>query len=151
MRTHPPSKDESAARPHARPHARTPPLQHKHSLRACCPAARGRTCVRVRPACTLFVGHLSLSLLTVELGPTPTCVSRNFGSLNQTKEDPYLFFLTSPATKNSLPNSVWANGIWAEVARQRGKMVEHPNKSQPNPGLQPCRTPRTVVMPSSCI
>ena len=42
-----------------------------------------------------------------------------------------------------LPNSAWADWNLAEAAVQLGKMVEHPNQSQPNPGLRadesPCR------------
>ena len=42
-----------------------------------------------------------------------------------------------------LPNSASADWDLAEVAVQLGKMVEHPNQSQPNPGLRaeesPCR------------
>ena len=39
-------------------------------------------------------------------------------------------------------NSAWAVGILAEVARQLGIMVEHPNQSQPNPSARPDETPR---------
>ena len=43
------------------------------------------------------------------------------------------------------PSSAWANGNLAEAAVQLGKKVEHPNHSQPNPGLRadesPCRKP----------
>ena len=35
-----------------------------------------------------------------------------------------------------LPNSAWADWNFAEVAVQLGKMLEHPNQSQPNPGLR---------------
>ena len=42
-----------------------------------------------------------------------------------------------------LRDSAWANGNLAEVAMQLGKMVEHPNKSQPNPGLRAHGTPCT--------
>ena len=42
-------------------------------------------------------------------------------------------------------SSAWANGNLAEAAVQLGKKVEHPNHSQPNPGLRadesPCRKP----------
>ena len=41
-----------------------------------------------------------------------------------------------------LPDSAWADGKLAEAAGQLGKMVEHPNQSQPNPGspgdVSPC-------------
>ena len=44
-----------------------------------------------------------------------------------------------------LPNSAWADGNLAEETGQLGKMVEHPNPSQPNPGLRahesPCSLP----------
>ena len=44
---------------------------------------------------------------------------------------------------NCLPNSAWADWNSAEVAVQPGKLVEHPNQSQLNPGLRadesPCR------------
>ena len=33
-----------------------------------------------------------------------------------------------------LPNYAWADGNVAEAAGQLGKMVEHPNPSQPKPG-----------------
>ena len=43
--------------------------------------------------------------------------------------------------------SAWAEGNLAEAALQLGKMVEHPNQSQPNPGLRadesPCTGPDT--------
>ena len=35
-----------------------------------------------------------------------------------------------------LPDSSWADGNLAEAARQLGKLVEHRNKSQPNPCLR---------------
>ena len=44
-----------------------------------------------------------------------------------------------------LPSSDWADGNWAEVAVQLGKMVEHPNQSQPNPGLRADESPCTIV------
>ena len=34
-----------------------------------------------------------------------------------------------------LPDSAWADGNLAEAAGELGKMVEHRNQSQPNPGL----------------
>ena len=40
-----------------------------------------------------------------------------------------------------LPDSAWADGNLAEVAGQLGKMVEHRNLSQPNPGLTSLGTP----------
>ena len=40
-----------------------------------------------------------------------------------------------------LPNSAWADWNLAEVAVQLGKMVEHPNQSQPNPGLRADESP----------
>ena len=40
-----------------------------------------------------------------------------------------------------LPNSAWADGNLAELAGQQGKMVEHPNQSQPNPGPRPPNSP----------
>ena len=40
-----------------------------------------------------------------------------------------------------LPNSAWADGNLAEAAGQLGKMVEHRNQSQPNPGLSSLGTP----------
>ena len=40
-----------------------------------------------------------------------------------------------------LPDSAWVDGNLVEVARQRGKMVEHPNQSQPNQGLRADGTP----------
>ena len=44
----------------------------------------------------------------------------------------------------SLPDSAWADGNYAEAAGQLGKMVEHRKQSQPNPGLRAHGTPRTV-------
>ena len=38
-------------------------------------------------------------------------------------------------------STAWADGNLAEVAGQPGKMVEHPNQSQPNPGPQADGTP----------
>ena len=43
-----------------------------------------------------------------------------------------------------LPNSAWAGGGSLGVAGQMGKMVEHPNQSQPNPGPRAERTPWPV-------
>ena len=40
-----------------------------------------------------------------------------------------------------LPDSAWADGNLAEGAVQLGKMVEHPNQSQINPGAQVDVTP----------
>ena len=40
-----------------------------------------------------------------------------------------------------LPDSAWADGNLAEAAGQLGKMVEHRNLSQPNPGLRSLGTP----------
>ena len=40
-----------------------------------------------------------------------------------------------------LPDSAWADGNLAEAAGQLGKMVEHRNQSQPNPGLRAHGTP----------
>ena len=40
-----------------------------------------------------------------------------------------------------LPNSALADGNLAEVAGQMGKMVEHPNQSQPHPGYRPDESP----------
>ena len=40
-------------------------------------------------------------------------------------------------------NSAWADGNLAEAAGQMGKMVEHPNQNQPNPGPQADGTPCT--------
>ena len=42
-----------------------------------------------------------------------------------------------------LPDSAWADGNLAEVAGQLGKMLEHRNQSQPNPGLSSLGTPCT--------
>ena len=42
---------------------------------------------------------------------------------------------------HSLPNSALADGNLAELARQLGMMVEHPNQRQPNQGLRPDGTP----------
>ena len=43
-----------------------------------------------------------------------------------------------------LPNSVWADWNLAAVAVQLGKMVEHPNQSQPNPGLRADESPCSI-------
>ena len=40
-----------------------------------------------------------------------------------------------------LPNFAWADGNLAEAAGQLGKMGEHRNPSQPNPGLRGHGTP----------
>ena len=40
-----------------------------------------------------------------------------------------------------LPDSAWADGNLAEAAGQLGKLVEHRNQSQPNPGLRSLGTP----------
>ena len=49
-----------------------------------------------------------------------------------------------------LPNFAWADWNLAEVAGQLGKMVEHPNQSQPNPGLRadesPCILQCNIIM-----
>ena len=42
-----------------------------------------------------------------------------------------------------LPSSAWADWNLAEVAVQLGKIVEHPNQSQPNPGLRADESPCT--------
>ena len=42
---------------------------------------------------------------------------------------------------HSLPDSAWADGNLTEEAGQLGKMVEHRNQSQPNPGLSSLGTP----------
>ena len=48
------------------------------------------------------------------------------------------------------PNSAWANGSLAEVAGQLGKMVEHPDQDQPNPGPRANGTPCTVLSVNFC-
>ena len=40
-----------------------------------------------------------------------------------------------------LPDPAWADGNFAGQAGQVGKMVEHRNQSQPNPGLRAHGTP----------
>ena len=44
-----------------------------------------------------------------------------------------------------LPNFSWADWNLAEVAVQLGKMVEHSNQSQPNPGLRADESPCTCT------
>ena len=43
-------------------------------------------------------------------------------------------------------DSAWADGNLAEAAGQLGKMVEHRNQSQPNPGLSSLGTPFSYRM-----
>ena len=40
-----------------------------------------------------------------------------------------------------LPSFAWADGNLAEAAVQLDKMMEHPNQSQPNPGLRADESP----------
>ena len=47
-------------------------------------------------------------------------------------------------------NSARADGNLAEAAGQLGKMMEHSNQSQPNPGAQADGTPCICVSPLSC-
>ena len=42
-----------------------------------------------------------------------------------------------------LTDSDWADGNWAKVAVQLGRMMEHPNPSQPNQGPRPSAPPYT--------
>ena len=44
---------------------------------------------------------------------------------------------------SSICLTAWADGNFSEVAGQLGKMVEHRNQSQPNPGLSSLGTPCT--------
>ena len=43
------------------------------------------------------------------------------------------------------PNSAWADENLAEASGQLGKMVEHRDQSQPNPGLSSLGTPCTSI------
>ena len=43
-----------------------------------------------------------------------------------------------------LPNSAWSDWNLAEVAVQLGKMVAHPNQSQPNPCLRADESPSSL-------
>ena len=59
---------------------------------------------------------------------------------------PFLMF-------HCLPNSAWADGNqWVESTKQLHNTVEHPNPSQPNPGLRADETLCTVkVMFQFCV
>ena len=53
--------------------------------------------------------------------------------------------LTLFSSFHYLPRSTWADWSLAELAVQLGKMAEHPNQRQPNPGAQPSESPCTLV------
>ena len=45
---------------------------------------------------------------------------------------------------NCLPDFAWVDDNLAGLAGHLGNMVEHPNQSQPNPGIGPVGTPSII-------
>ena len=51
-----------------------------------------------------------------------------------------------PGLASMVCQTAWADGNLPELARQLDKMVEHPDQSQPNPGLRPPESPCTILV-----